>query len=592
MQPTVQQQAILQTNGNLVINAVAGSGKTTTLMEYAKTRPATSRILYLAFNKTVKTEAQHKFAAAQLNNVKVETAHSLAFDYVVKHSRYKVVQGYKSHEWLDLLNINTGDRHTDYIIASHINKCISFFCNSKAAKVQELDYAATIADPKARIFVNNFYSLIERYTREALAKMEKGDIAITHDFYLKKLQLAKPVLPYDYILFDEGQDASAAMLDVFLHQPATKIIVGDMHQQIYGWRYAINSLQQVDFDKLHLTQSFRFDEEIALVANRILAWKKHLQLPPAEKIIGVGQPGVVISQATLGRTNLQLLLNAIVQLQQGLDKLHFEGNINSYTFADEGASLYDILNLHSGKKSQVKDKLIAEMKSMQELEDYIEKTEDHSMGLMVEIVKQYGNQLPALISDLKSKHTATREEAEMVFSTVHRCKGMEYDSVTLLNDFISEDKLQKAVAQEAATPNTALAYGRLSEEVNLLYVAATRAKSRLAMPPEINPLQSLVLAPTPTLPPSPPMGSARNSRFANDWDMYNRHMIDDKSSTTPRHKPGNSGKRWTDEETTQLSDLYLGNKPLAAIARELGRGQNAVRIKLQQIGLLEEGDIF
>lgn len=591
MQPTVQQQAILQTNGDLVINAVAGSGKTTTLMEYAKTRPANSRILYLAFNKTVKTEAQHKFAAANLTNVKVETAHSLAFDHIVKFSPYKVVQGYKSHEWLDLLNIDTGDRHTDYIIASHINKCISFFCNSKAAKVQELDYAATIADPKARTFVNNFYSLIERFTREALAKMEKGEIAITHDFYLKKFQLAKPRLPYDYILFDEGQDASAAMLDVFLHQPATKIIVGDMHQQIYGWRYAINSLQQVDFDKLHLTQSFRFDEEIALVANRILAWKKHLQLPPAEKIIGAGQPGVVISQATLGRTNLQLLLNAIVQVQQGLSKLHFEGNINSYTFADEGASLYDILNLHSGKKSQVKDKLIAEMKSMQELEDYIEKTEDHSMGLMVEIVKQYGNQLPALISDLKSKHTAMREEAEMVFSTVHRCKGMEYDSVTLLNDFISEDKLQKAVVQESATPDKALAYGRLAEEVNLLYVAATRAKSRLAMPPEINPLQSLVLAPTPTLPPSPPMGSARNGRFLNDWDMYNRQMIDDKGTSTPRHKPGNSGKRWTDEETNQLSDLYLENKPLATIARELGRGQNAIRIKLQQIGLLEEGDI-
>lgn len=588
MQPTVQQQAILQTNGNLVINAVAGSGKTSTLMEYAKTRPANSRILYLAFNKTVKTEAQQKFAAANLHHVKAETAHSLAFDYVVKHSRYQVVQGYKSHEWLQLLNIDTGDRHADYIIASHINKCISFFCNSKAAKVQELDYAATIADPKARAFVNNFYGPIERFTREALAKMERGDIAITHDFYLKKFQLGKPQLPYDYILFDEGQDASAAMLDVFLHQRATKIIVGDVHQQIYGWRYAINSLQQVDFDRLHLTQSFRFDEEIALVANRILAWKKHLELPPAEKIIGVGQPDVVLSQATLGRTNLQLLLNAIVQVQQGLNKLHFEGQINSYTFADEGASLYDILNLHTGKKAQIKDKLIAEMKSMGELEDYIEKTEDHSLGLMVEIVKQYGQQLPALIGELKNKHTPTREEAEMVFSTVHRCKGMEYDSVTLLNDFISEDKLQKAVTLDAAAKGDGLAYGRLTEEINLLYVAATRAKYRLAMPPEINPLQSLVLAPTPSLPTKPMKHDGYNP--FNDWDIFSRHLTE--RSSPPRQKPSNSGKKWTDEETNLLSDLYLGNKPLATIARELGRGQNAVRIKLQQIGLLEEGDIF
>ena len=88
--------------------------------------------------------------------------------------------------------------------------------------------------------------------------MNKGEIEITHDFYLKKFQLSNPVLYYDYILFDEGQDASPAMLDVFLKQQATKVIVGDTHQQIYGWRFAVNSLEQVDFTTYHLSTSFRF----------------------------------------------------------------------------------------------------------------------------------------------------------------------------------------------------------------------------------------------------------------------------------------------------------------------------------------------
>ena len=283
MQLTAEQQEVLNTNGNLVINAVAGSGKTTTLIAYAKSRPARSRILYLAFNKTVKTEAIQKFAAAEVTNVKVETAHSLAFDYVVKHSNYQVVQGYKSYEWCDMLAIKTGDRHADFIIANHVNKFISYFCNSKAARVQELNYAGTISDAKAAAFVKNFYHIIERFTREALAKMDKAEIAVTHDFYLKKFQLVAPVLPYDYILFDEGQDASAAMLDVFLQQPAIKIIVGDVHQQIYGWRYAINSLQQVGFPVYNLSNSFRFDEEVALIANKILAWKKFLHQSSAVK---------------------------------------------------------------------------------------------------------------------------------------------------------------------------------------------------------------------------------------------------------------------------------------------------------------------
>jgi F-box protein, helicase, 18 len=376
MQLTAEQQEVLNSDGNLVINAVAGSGKTTTLIAYAKSRPVSSRILYLAFNKTVKTEAIQKFSAAEVNNVKVETAHSLAFDYIIKHSNYQVVQGYKSYEWCDMLAIKTGDRHADFIIASHVNKFISFFCNSKAARVQELNYANTVTDTKAAGFVKNFYPVIERFTREALAKMDKAEIAVTHDFYLKKFQLDQPALPYDYILFDEGQDASAAMLDVFLHQPAIKIIVGDAHQQIYGWRYAINSLQQAEFPVYNLSNSFRFDEEVALIANKILAWKKNLNQPPAVKIIGAGIPSAIIAtKATLGRTNLSLLLNAIAQWQHGqIKNLYFEGNISSYTFADEGASLYDVLNLYSGKKDKIKDKLIAEMKTMKELEDYIEKT--------------------------------------------------------------------------------------------------------------------------------------------------------------------------------------------------------------------------
>jgi hypothetical protein len=256
-----------------------------------------------------------------------------------------------------------------------------------------------VSDAKAKTFVSNFYSLIEQFTREALAKMDKGEIAVTHDFYLKKFQQSKPVLPYSHILFDEGQDASPAMLDVFLQQPAVKVIVGDMHQQIYGWRYAINSLQQVDFPVYNLTHSFRFDDEIALIANKILAWKKHLKQQPLVKITGAGITSEkIILRAALARTNLSLLVNAISQWQHGdIKRIYFEGNINSYTFADEGASLYDVLGLYNGKKEKIRDKLMAEMKSMKDLEDYIDKTEDNSLAMIVEVVKEFGNRLPGLL---------------------------------------------------------------------------------------------------------------------------------------------------------------------------------------------------
>ncbi|MEZ4690574.1 MAG: hypothetical protein R3A12_10480 [Ignavibacteria bacterium] len=82
------------------------------------------------------------------------------------------------------------------------------------------------------MFVSKHYEYIENQTRLFLAKMNSGEIEITHDFYLKKFQLSEPVLNFDYILFDEGQDASAAMLDIFFKRDAVKVIVGDTHQRI------------------------------------------------------------------------------------------------------------------------------------------------------------------------------------------------------------------------------------------------------------------------------------------------------------------------------------------------------------------------
>lgn len=587
MKLTEEQQRVIETNGNLVINAVAGSGKTTTLIEYAKTRPAKSTILYLAFNKTVKTEAVSKFKQAGLKNVKVETAHSLAYDHIVKKNNYQVSPGYNSYELCEILKIRTGDRHTDYIIASHVNRFVSFFCNSKALKVQELDYREEVSDAKAKTFVANFYTGIEQNTRELLAKMDKGEIAVTHDFYLKKFQLGNPVLHYDYILFDEGQDASAAMLDVFIKQQAIKIIVGDMHQQIYGWRYAVNSLQQVDYPVYHLSHSFRFDDEVALVANKLLGWKKLLDIPSAVKIIGAGNPGELVhTRATLGRTNLSLLINAIAQWQQGqIKNVYFEGNISSYTFADEGASLYDVLNLYNERPEKIKDKLLGTMKSMKELEDYIDKTEDGSLSMIVEVVKEFGNRLPGLISELKNNHAADKESADMIFSTVHRCKGMEYDEVTLLNDFMNEEKLKKQIAQAGGNPVPEKIKNKLAEEINIVYVAATRAKQKLKLPAEINPLKSVELV-QPVMLQKGTLSSPRKS-IGDELSVYERL-----SAIREKSRNSNHGKRWTDEEEDDLIEQFHNLVSLKEIAQSLGRGEAGVRFKLKELGLLDEGDLY
>ena len=592
MQLTAEQSDIIHSAGDIKINAVAGSGKTTTIIEYAKARPANSNILYLAFNKSVKLEAKKKFAEKGMRNVQIETAHSLAYKHIVVGSRYRVKsQEYKSYEIAELLGIQgSGEKHAEYIIASHIQKFVAYFCNSDKLHVRELDYLDVVTDPKAKTFVNTFYPYIVQQVRILLSKMDKAEIEITHDFYLKKFQLTNPKLYFDYILFDEGQDASPAMLDIFLKQQATKVIVGDTHQQIYGWRYAVNSLENAGFPTFHLSTSFRFPQAIANLATQVLEWKRHVGEHKTVEIKGNGQPKETRSKAVIARTNLGLLLKAIeyVTERKSLDKIYFEGNIYSYTYADEGASLYDVLSLYNGKKGLIKDQLIQRMNSMAELKDYIDKTEDAQLAMMVEIVEEYGNEIPGIIKSLKDKHISNddRDKADIVFSTVHRCKGMEYDEVQIVNDFLTEEKIEKQIAEKGVPQ-------KINEEINLLYVAVTRARQKVNIPADLvptdfpaspyirvlNPVKQEVEKPEPTPTPYYRTYKEKAQTGNNKAKVIPINAL--KEAAKEAYRP------WTPDEDIELAEMVAAGSSVFKIATFLNRSTGAVRSRVKKLGLNE-----
>jgi superfamily I DNA/RNA helicase len=608
MQPTVpriltdQQKAILETKGDIKINAVAGSGKTTTVLEYARTRPKGSRILYLAFNKSVRDEARRRFDTEGLSHVDVETAHSLAFRYIMRGSRLELAPfGYKTHEIASILGLSSsGERHAEFLAANHIGKMAAYFCNGALNRVHEIEPEALWSESKALAFSRQNRDFLVAQTRQLLAKMDRGELPVTHDFYLKKFQLAHPRLPYDYILFDEGQDASAVMLDVFMSQPAVKVIVGDRHQQIYRWRFAVNAMEKVDFATKDLTGSFRFGPDVAALASAVLGWKTHLSETPPVQLTGLGKSekaGPV--KATLGRSNLGLLLRAIdfVSDRKKPRKLYFEGNFNSYTYADDGASLYDVLNLKMGRKSQIKDALLKEMRSVEDLKAYIDKSEDHQLGMMLEVVEEYGDKVPALIKQIRTHHVedGKKHEADMIFSTVHRAKGMEYDVVHLIDDFVSEQKVQsfvpritKGEVQEEA----------VVEEINLLYVAATRTRHTLLIPEDLWPeglkdspnikVLSKAVAPEPKVRISrkdvPKVRSEQVRTIPKPGEAINKRV----PSHITSQQPDGAYMPWKKADDLRLEELVEQGMPLREIARLFGRTRNAIAARVKKLGL--DGD--
>jgi hypothetical protein len=339
---------------------------------------------------------------------------------------------------------------------------------------------------------------------------------------------------------------------------------------------------------MKLSTSFRFSQNIADLAVNILHWKKIIGNESAFEIIGKGTPKTVKSKAVVARTNLALLSKAIDYVTgRKVKSVYFEGNINSYFYADEGASLFDVLNLFNSKRKLIKDKLIKGMKNIEELEEYIQKTEDLQLGMLVEIVKEYGNKIPQIIKELKKKHVKDdeKEKAEIIFSTVHRCKGMEYDSIQLANDFITEEKLANLVNDE----NKIVDYTKLNEEINLLYVAVTRARSSLYIPAPLIPVDYK---------PSEEihvMKTAHENKNNNETEQKQQSKVKHVSEDTEkayslekiRAKHTEAYKPWTTLQDDELTVMYCEGVNVKDIAKHLGRTTGAIRSRIKKLELEE-----
>ena len=566
MELTQEQKRIIASEEDLVINAVAGSGKTTTILEYARRR-TNKRILYLVFNKSAKQKAQQLFMVNHLTHVSVETAHSLAYRFIIPGSAYRIRAGYRPAELVLLLNIPTDRPEMLHLkIAHHVLEYYHLFCSQTASAVVDIDYPSGIVDASARVFVRHHHDEIIYYTRLLLARMDQGAIEITHDFYLKKFQLMHPILPYDIILFDEGQDASPVMLDVFYSQRARRVIIGDSYQQIYGWRNAVNALENAHFNPMLLSCSFRFGNDIARLARSILSLKSLFMPAPQLRITGIDQNRPIHSRAYIARTNAGLLNKAIEVAihHHDVKQLYFEGNLSSYVFTQAGSSLYDLLNLYTNQRHKISDSLILSMPSFDDLQHYAACSGDASLKMLIDLVMRYEDQLPDYIRRLEalSCMPEERDRAEMVFSTVHKSKGMEYDEVFVSNDFTNEQAL---LDQIPALRSGLTQINLLSEEVNMLYVAVTRTRTRLHIPSELL-----------------PTGVATGKSTGVTTNMTLQRANGFKATVAA------STNSWTRTEDSELRHLFVSGKPLRQIAFLLNRTPEIIQHRIEKLRLWEK----
>lgn len=486
---TKEQENIVNSSlESFKINAVAGSGKTTTLLLYAQKNPHL-KILYLAYNKSLQISILEKLNTFKIQNLHTSTIHSLAYNKT-RAFDYSLTNELKPHILDRFLSYYELDNNQKTFYASNLylavlKDLVNFYCNSSLINIDEklIDAFIKQSDFEAQYLelINKKKSKLLEHLKAVLGAMKRKEIEATHDFYLKMYYLSKNLskdINYDLILIDEAQDISDVMIAIVENFGKKRVYVGDSFQQIYSFRYATNALFKIDLPAYNLSHSFRFSNsyaktlEILLNKAYTLNGGKKLVLHGIDSSTKVGLEFIDFSKqfTVISRTTFNLM-QEIIKYINSKKKLYFEGGYSSYSFMNQ--TVYSIFYLKNRKNEKITIEELKNFSSIYELESFAKETKNQEYLNIIKFINTYGDNIFEINNKTKSLVTTIKEEADIIFTTTHKAKGMEYEQVIMLDDFISK--------KDILNTKKSLSYSQINEELNIFYVASTRVKKAIAL---------------------------------------------------------------------------------------------------------------
>lgn len=446
---TTEQETVVNTPPNgqvMAIQAYAGTGKTTTLYHYAK-KWNDKKILYLAYNKALTDESKDRFT--NLPHVHVMTIHSMALQSFGRNPPFELCKDLKKS--FDATRIDEFERY-----------CSTDLCeDSPSESVRDI-----------------WENMFETYTTP-----------VTHDAYLKAFQRTQPILSdYDVIMLDEAQDCTDCVLDIVLRQThATRIMVGDAFQKIYGFRH-VNEAYRYIVEKspnatlFQLSVSFRMGYSLMRYVNMYMNYTfrvsgfseskrtqdtciRFLKKRTFYDEMKTLPKGTVI----LCRYNINLLRVMFDLCANGVQCRVYG---KSYNFDKELGIATDLTHILDENLHLVSRDKLRRFQTIEQLAEHYDN--NNTWRTRLRLFRHYGGEaLQRLWSASKNQQSGTTEHHDLVLTTAHQSKGCEFEHVVLYDDFLMN-------SQDAQ---------------NILYVAMTRAKSTLYMNETLSKFYKKVLKP-------------------------------------------------------------------------------------------------
>jgi len=475
LEPTHEQQAAIEAfagDSQIILEAGAGAGKTSTLKMLAATKPR-RRGVYFAFNKAVATEAQASFP----RNVHCATAHSFAFRAVGRQFAHRL-NGPRmpGREIARILGVNEPFQISPELmlapqqVARIAMEMVTRFCYSADQEIRA-SHLPAVNGVDTDAVRRELAQLVLPLARKAWADLSTADgrLKFAHDHYLKLWQLSGPRLDADFVLLDEAQDCNPVVTDVFNHQAgAQRVLVGDSNQSIYAWRGAVDAIAGFDADHhLYLSQSFRFGQAIADEANKWLTLLgATLRITGTDRIASrvddIGQ-----ADAVLCRTNAAAVAALLDHHARNISVALVGGGNDVRRLAEAAITLKAGAGTHHPE--------LCAFQTWAQVQDYVDNDHGGSdLAVFVKLIDTHGPDTVIAAVD----RAVDERRARVTVSTAHKAKGREWTTVRIADDFKRSRSTKPNGPDRDDVGDDELKPPSRPDQM-LAYVAVTRARSVL-----------------------------------------------------------------------------------------------------------------
>jgi len=448
---------------DVIVNAGAGTGKTFTIVEGSK-RTNGSNMAFLCFNKSIQTELAERLP----DNVVAKTFHALGFAALRSAGIKTRVNNYKVKNIID--DILGKDFNAFPLV-----KLISLV---KGSLIEGTDQ-------------KSIFQLIDKYNinfesdREeemaigaipTILEVCRNDVSLIDfdDMIWIPIVNQLPLPVFDVLFVDEAQDFNEMQRELIFRciGNGRVVIVGDRNQAIYGFRGADSnsiSIFQKELTKrgrkvkeFTLSLTWRCPKSVVKEANRFVSEFDCKEDAEEGRVIVDSPFNPSEGDMVLCRYNAPLVSAFYELIMQGksayvlgrdmtkglvnaVNKITKNGNMGS----DEFLQLLD-QDFHYNYNRLVK---LEKTNQAHALEDKYE---------CIRIFATKATTVTGILAEIKRVFNGN-EKGEIMLSTVHKAKGLEADNVYIL----ATERMPHPKASD------------MREELNICYVAITRAKKNL-----------------------------------------------------------------------------------------------------------------